>query len=319
MRGGSGRPSIGSALGRPGATAGTAAARPAGAAAERSAGAAAARPAGAIAMGDPPELDRDWYDAIAVRRSRRRYSDRKIAAAALAALTDFTERFRLAPGARVELTEGGGDVFTGLLDRFGGAYGRVEGAPWTAAFIGPKDSELQIGYVGEAFVLEATRLGLGTCWVAGMFDRKTAASLVKLHRGEHIFAVTPVGHPVEHKRVVERMMSTAVRSAARRQVEEIAPLLMRTSGHGRPAWPAWAVTAVEAARLAPSGANKQPWRFSLEHDALVLSRADHAYWTAPIDLGIAMLHVELGAAREGVHGAWERLEEPHVARFVPGG
>jgi nitroreductase len=273
--------------------------------------------AGGAAADDPPELDPAWYDAIAVRRSRRRYSDRKIAAAALEALSGFTERFRLAPGARVELVEGGGDVFTGLLDRFGGAYGRVEGAPWTAAFIGPKDGELQVGYVGEAFVLEATCQGLGTCWVAGMFDRKTAASLVKLHRGEHVFAVTPVGYPVEHKRVVERMMSKAVRSAARRQVEDIAPRLARSSGQGRPAWPEWAVTAVEAARLAPSGANKQPWRFSMEHDALVMGHADRTYWTAPIDFGIAMLHVELGAAREGVHGAWERLEEPLVARFVP--
>jgi nitroreductase len=300
---GAGRPSIGAALDQLGTTQ----------------TAAAAGGAGAAPAGDPPALDPAWYDAIAIRRSRRRFSDRKIPATALEALGDFTERFRLAPGARVELTEGGGDIFTGLLDRFGGAYGRVEGAPWTAVFVGPKDSELQIGYVGEAFVLEATRLGLGTCWVAGMFDRKTAASLVKLHRGEHVFAVTPVGHAVEHKRVVERLMSTAVRSAARRQVEEIAPQLMRTSGHGHPAWPAWAVTAVEAARLAPSGANKQPWRFSMEHDALVMGHADRTYWTAPMDLGIAMLHVELGAAREGVRGAWERLDEPLVARFVPGG
>ena len=307
MSDGAGRSSISAALEHIGATAGTAPRAPGGAA------------AGDEPVDDPPELDPAWYDAIAVRRSRRRFSDRKVAAAALEALTGFTQRFRLAPGARVELTQGGGDVFTGLLDRLGGAYGRVEGAPWTAAFIGPKGSELQVGYVGEAFVLEATRLGLGTCWVAGMFDRKTAASLVKLHRGEHVVAVTPVGHPVEHKRVVERMMSTAVRSAARRQVEAIAPQLMRTSGHGHPAWPAWAVTAVEAARLAPSGANKQPWRFSMEHDALVMGQADRTYWTAPIDLGIAMLHVELGAAREGVRGAWERLDEPLVARFVPGG
>jgi nitroreductase len=303
VSGDSGRPSIGAALEKPIATRGT--------------GAAGAAPAGGRLADDPPKLDPAWYDAIAVRRSRRRYSDRKVAAAALEALAGLTERFRIAPGARVELTEGGGGVFTGLLDRFGGAYGRVEGAPWTAAFMGPKGSELQIGYVGEAFVLEATRLGLGTCWVAGMFDRKTAASLVKLHRGEHVFAVTPVGHPVEHKRVVEVMMSKAVRSAARRQVEDIAPLLARSSGLGRAAWPAWAVTAVEAARQAPSGANKQPWRFSMEHDALVMGHADRTYWTAPMDLGIAMLHVELGAAHEGVHGAWERLEEPFVARFVP--
>ena len=277
------------------------------------------------AAGHRPALDSAWYDAIAVRRSRRRYSERKVAPAALDTLRAFCARFQLAPGARAELVEGDGGVFTGLLDRFGGAYGRVEGAPWTAAFIGPKGGETQVGYVGEAFVLEATRLGLGTCWVAGMFDRKTAASLVRLHRGEHVVAVTPVGHPVEHKQFVERMMSKAVRSAARRQVEAIAPDLTRGwgqagfSGLAGVGWPAWAVAAVEAARVAPSGANKQPWRFRLQDGALVMGRAEKTYWTAPIDFGIAMLHVELGAEHEGVGGDWEHLAEPDVARFVPSG
>src|SRR5450759_4415078 len=88
-----------------------------------------------------PALDPAWYDAIAVRRSRRRYGDRRVDAAALEALRTFCDGFQLAPGARVELVEGDGGIFTGLLDRFGGAYGRVEGAPWTAAFIGPKGRE----------------------------------------------------------------------------------------------------------------------------------------------------------------------------------
>jgi nitroreductase len=277
------------------------------------------------AAGPRPVLDPAWYEAIATRRSRRRYSDHKVDAPSLEALRTFCDCFQLAPGARVALVEGDGGIFTGLLDRFGGAYGRVEAAPWTAAFIGPKDSETQVGYVGEAFILEATRLDLGTCWVAGMFDRKTVAGLVKLHRGEHVVAVTPVGHPVERKQLVERMMSKAVRSAARRQVEEIAPGLSRglgQAGLGGPAgaaWPAWAVAAVEAARIAPSGANKQPWRFRLQDGALVMGRAEKTYWTAPIDFGIAMLHVELGAAHEGIHGAWEHLAEPDVARFVPNG
>jgi hypothetical protein len=76
---------------------------------------------------------------------------------------------------------------------------------------------------------------------------------------------------------------------------------------------------VEAARVAPSGANRQPWRFRLQDGALVMSCAEKTYWTAPLDYGIAMLHVELGAAHEGVHGVWDHLSEPDVARFVPTG
>ena len=264
------------------------------------------------------ELDRAWYDAIAVRRSRRRYGERKIAKATLAALQTFCDENSLAPGARVRLTEHSGKLFKGLAERFGG-YGRVDGAPWTAAFVAPEGAELEAGYVGEAFILEATRLGLDTCWVAGMFDRKTAAALVPLEKGERVVAVTPVGHALDRKQFVERMMSVAVRSAARRQVEQIAPGLVREDGPAGVAWPAWAITAVEAARLAPSGANKQPWRFRMQADALVLSAADKTYWTAPIDYGVALLHVELGALHEGVRGAWDRLAAPDVACFTPVG
>ncbi len=131
---------------------------------------------GSPSLGTDPasalQLDPAWYDAIGVRRSRRRYSDRKVAKAALSALQKFCREFRLAPGARVVLVEDHSVLYAGLLDRGGGGYGRVEGAPWMAAFIGPEGSEIEVGYVGEAFILEATRLGLGTCWVAGMFDRR---------------------------------------------------------------------------------------------------------------------------------------------------
>ena len=273
-------------------------------------GQAAARPAGR------PELDPAWFEAIAVRRSRRRYTDRRVPRAALSALTSLAGRFRLAPGARIALFEDPGGLFTGIGERLGGAYGRVEGALWAAAFTAPEGAEVEAGYVGEAFVLEATRLGLGTCWVAGMFDRETADRIVTAEPGERIVAVTPVGYPLERKALVERMMSAAVRSAARRQVEDIAPGLVR---HGAHPWPAWAVSAVEAARQAPSGANRQPWRFSLEGGALVLSTTPGAYWTAPIDCGIAMLHAELGALHEGVRGDWVRLAAPDVARFEPAG
>lgn len=261
-----------------------------------------------------PALDPAWFEAIAVRRSRRRYTPRAVPQAALGALRELCERFRLAPGARVALVEGSGGVFTGLGDSVGGAYGRVEGAPWTAAIVAPDGADVEAGYVGEALVLEATRLGLGTCWVAGMFDRDAAARLADPGPGERVVAVTPVGYPLERKAMVERLMSAAVRSAARRQVEDIAPGLVRTGGAS---WPAWAVSAVEAARLAPSGANRQPWRFRLDGSGLVLATAADAYWTAPIDCGIAMLHAELGALHEGVRGDWVRLQSPGVARFEP--
>ena len=254
-------------------------------------------------------LDPAWFDAIPVRLSRRRFSDRPIAPADIERLETFCAAFRPYHPVHVRLIKDApADVFSGLV----GSYGRVDGAPWIAAFVGPADSDLEIGYTGEAFILEATRLGLDTCWIAGSFDKQRAAGLVELEGDQRVVAVTPVGHALQRQPVGERLLRSGVRAASRRSAAELAPGI----GDG---WPAWAVAAVEAARRAPSGANRQPWRFRLDSGSLVMSATDKLYWTAPIDFGIAMLHVELGAAREGVRGAWERLEEPLVARFMPEG
>ncbi len=186
----------------------------------------------------------------------------------------------------------------------------MDGARWIAAFVGSADSELGVGYTGEAFILEATRLGLDTCWIAASFDKERTGHLVVLAEGERVVAVAPLGHALQSQPLGERLVRSSLRAASRKSAAELAPGI----GGG---WPAWAVAAVEAARLAPSGHNWQPWRFRMEDGALVMSRADKLYWTAPIDFGIAMLHVDLAAARAGVAGRWVLLGGADVARFEP--
>ena len=59
-------------------------------------------------------------------------------------------------------------VFRGMI----GSYGRINGAPAFIAFIGDMQSQYvqeEVGYTGEGIILEATALGLGTCWVGGFF------------------------------------------------------------------------------------------------------------------------------------------------------
>lgn len=206
-------------------------------------------------------------------------------------------------------------LFTGPV----GGYGKVAGTPLAAAFVGrapaglgaPEDVQAAVGYLGEALVLEATRLGLGTCWVAGSFDTDHATRLADLEPGEVVVAITALGYAAQRQGGGERLVRTLVKASSRLSVEKLAPGILDGG------WPVWAVSAVQAARLAPSGANRQPWRFRLDGEALVMGRADKLYWTAPMDFGIARLHVELGAQHEGVTGAWTPLGEPDVARFAP--
>ena len=67
-------------------------------------------------------------------------------------------------------------LFTGIV----GGYGKVTGARSRGGVRGrapagdsvPDGVQAAAGYVGEGLILEATRLGLGTCWVAGTFDSR---------------------------------------------------------------------------------------------------------------------------------------------------
>ncbi len=253
------------------------------------------------------DLSPAWYDAIAVRTSQRRYPRTPLTDDSVERLRAFCAADRPSADARVALVDGDVDrLFTGVL----GSYGAVQGAPLAAAFVGREGHEGEVGYLGEAFILEATSLGLGTCWIAGSFDKQRAGDALPLAAGERVMALTPVGRPLERRPRGERLMRRAMKASGRLPLATIAPGI-------EPSWPAWARTAAEAARLAPSGVNRQPWRFRYDGDGLVLTRAAKLYWTAPLDFGIAQLHAELGAAHEGVSGVWRPLVAPDVAQFLP--
>lgn len=254
------------------------------------------------------DLDRAWYDAIRARTSRRTFDGAPAPGEALERLRAHARDFRPVDGVRIAIVDDApADVFTG----YAGSFGLITGAPTVAAFLGNDESHLGVGYAGEAFILEATRLSLDTCWVAGSFSRETAGRVFSAGENERVLSLTPLGKAVIRVPLGERSMRALVRASSRKPLSVLAP------GAETGAWPTWARVAAEAARLAPTGGNGQPQRLRLEKEALVVSVAERAYWTAPIDLGIVMLHAELGAVHAGVRGVWEAAQAPDVARFVP--
>jgi len=86
-------------------------------------------------------------------------------------------------------------------------------------------------------------------------------------------------------------------------------------------WPQWIRAALEAARLAPSAVNRQPWRFYVEPNGITVSvnsiRREFGL-SKRLCCGIAMLHIEVAALHCGMRGMWQFLEAPHVARFKIG-
>lgn len=254
----------------------------------------------------------DWLAVVAKRHSRRAFVPRALGAQTLRALADFCAQWTPYPDARVALiTHPDVDIFTGIL----GSYGKVEGAPHALAFIGDEDFvDQHVGYTGEAVVLEATRLGLSTCWVGGFFNAKKAEQLVALARGERIVAVSPVGFSRSANSPSEAVIEAFAGAHHRRPIADLVPR------DGTVGWPEWAVAAVETARLAPSAMNRQPWRFRFEDGGLVVAKdsfLEPSKVSKRLDIGIAMLHASLAAEAHEVRGVWTDLSGVDVARFDP--
>lgn len=261
-------------------------------------------------------------EAIQSRHSTRRYADRPVPDDVLESLLSFARR---APHLtdrppRVTLINGRERVAR-LLARYLGVYGLVEGAPHLLVGLLPEDSELarlDLGYVLEQVVLEATRLGLATCWMTGSYYPDRVAQEVAMRPGEVVAATVALGYPREdpaarfHDTTVRRLVA----AHQRRPLEDLV-YVGRWGERWTPEGTDCGVREVlEMARLAPSARNLQPWRFVLEGRGGEEFPALHLFLTsaAPIDGGIVMAHVALAAAEVGWAGQWwVRWRDPGLA------
>jgi len=254
-----------------------------------------------------------WYREIEKRRSRRRFEPKPVEPNLLTQIRRTCIEFRPFPNARAVLvTESPDKVFKGAI----GPYGKIKGAPAFIAFIGNIESHYvqeQVGYTGEGVILEAEALHLATCWVAGFFRPEVAASLAGTSKSERVLAVTPIGYATKRKSVEEELMTGFGLTHRRR------PLSGLVTGLEESEWPQWIRTTLEAARLAPSAVNRQPWKFHVEPDSITVSvnRLGREFGLSKrLCCGIAMLHIEVATLNYGRRGKWEFLEASQVARFT---
>lgn len=254
-----------------------------------------------------------WYEAIPPRRSRRQFDNAvPVSATVMDRLSSVCREFHPFPHARAVLvTESVGEIFRGIV----GGYGKISGAAAFIAFIGNMKSnsvQEEVGYTGEGIILEASALGLGTCWVGGFFKPEVVNKLVTLQPDEKVLAVTPVGYTTNRIAFFEKLMTGFERSHHR------LPLSRLVTDMNGFTWPEGLKASLEAARLAPSAINRQPWGFSVGKDNVtvyVRSNVPDFSVSKRLDCGIAMLHIEAAALKYGIKGAWELLPAPQVARF----
>ncbi len=227
--------------------------------------------------------------AIEKRISRRSYLDQPLKEDVIHVLNASITRYNQESGLAIRLVQGGKELFSGLSN-----------VPAYLALIGRKDDlglKEKAGYYGELLVLEATILGLGTCWVGGTYQKDRCMEQLQLTSDDELACVVSLGYVKASMGFKEKMTYKMIHhQSAGKKAEEMYVVEEPASD--------WFFKGMAAVRKAPSALNKQPvvfyWR-----DGVITASVENMASRQAIDLGIARLHFALGA---DCGGHWKKVE-----------
>ncbi|MBP3709044.1 MAG: hypothetical protein J6I73_01335 [Treponema sp.] len=228
--------------------------------------------------------------AIDARVSRRKYIDKEIEKAKVDALLDAIEIYNKESGLHMQLVLKTGGV---AFDGFKKSYGFFVGVKNYLALIGKREDEHRLekeGWYGEKLVLEATDMGLSTCWVGTSYDKSSCSC--DIAADEVLDCVITLGYSDEKHSLKELLMENMMKSRSRKTIEQL-------TEHDTEL-PDWFIRGMEAVQKAPTARNSEPFVFTWKNN-VASARACGDAERVMIDVGIAKLHFEIGA--DG--GSWD--------------
>ena len=221
-------------------------------------------------------------EAIDVRQSHRRYTGAPLGEENARILEDCIKKINEESGLSIQLIQNSPETFAK-------SYCGIKGTDSLIAVVGNEDETYlleKVGYYGEKVVLEATRLGLGTCWVSFTYDRDKCPCVIE--PGQKLVMVIAVGEIAEdHQHEDEFGKQISHRNSR--------PIEYMYSSDGEP--PEWFIDGMNAVAKAPSNLNAQPVKFFYS-PSKVIAYVDGVPANQNIDLGIAELHFELATGHK---------------------
>lgn len=236
-------------------------------------------------------------DAIDIRTAIRAYDPDKIEDDQARQLSMTLDAVNMLADLNIQLVRNQPKVFAEA-----NSSGHFTNAANYLAIVGPKnddEAKEKGGFYTERVVLAATLYGLGTCWVAGSWDKDEAAKHCRVTNSQDLYLGVVIGHPQNHLAYTAKKFEELVEIQRTHRPSKTYEELTRTMPDAdRDAAPQWFKDGVAAAAKAPSAMNRQPILFSWdpETDTAIASidpELDGTY--ALNDLGIAKLHFQLGA------------------------
>ena len=199
-----------------------------------------------------------------------------------------------------------------------GTYGVIRGVKEFLAVTvkNTENAPETVGYHFERLVLAATSIGLGTCWLAGTFNREQFAEVLDVKDDEIFPIVCPIGYPQNKQTIINRVFRKASKSDQRKDWNELffenefgTPLSKEHAGEY--AFP------LEMLRLAPSAANRQPWRIVMKDNHFHFYRMEnlkskYSYDLPRLDVGIGACHFHMAAQERMLGGEFTVLSDTGI-------
>ena len=199
-----------------------------------------------------------------------------------------------------------------------GTYGVIRGAKdFLCVTVKDTESAMEaVGYRFEKLVLYATAMGLGTCWLAGTFNREQFSDALRLETDDIFPIVCPIGYPLQKQTLISSVFRKVGKSDQRKEWSELffenefgSPLT--TEAAGEYAFP------LEMMRLAPSAANRQPWRIVHKDGVFHFYRegnpkSKYPYDLQRLDVGIGACHFHLAAGERALAGTFTKLSNTGI-------
>ena len=174
----------------------------------------------------------DILEVMRERHSVRQYEDRAIEQEKRHVLNDWIAEINADTGLHIQILYDEPECFDSMMAH----YGKFKGVKNYVSLVGAKSGTLEetLGYYGEKIVLKAQELGLNTCWVAMTHGKSRA----EIRKGEKETCLISIGY------------------GSTNGVAHKSKPLNRLCNYQKD-MPAWFLSGMEAALLAPTAMNQQ--------------------------------------------------------------
>lgn len=183
-----------------------------------------------------------------------------------------------------------------------GLKSRIKGTNVYAVIVAKRGTPMEVeGFMGEALVLEATAMGLASCWLGADFFMDVVSRNVNLQSDEVIHCVIALGKAQLPPYAPKRKPLDRVCGMNEEQLDALG---------------VWQKEAVLAAHAAPSAINQQPWMIEADKTSVTISEPQFVMYKkyAALDRGICMLHAAVGAFKVGRSAVWKKVEGGYAMR-----